>query len=118
MIKKYEEFVNKLQTATDKRTITWEKASVNDEYQAMIGNNSVSIKYQPAMDLFITGGKSKPNVSLQIHNKDGERIDDISAENDDLGYPALRKLYESARRACNKVEETIDEMLAVLEATS
>ena len=115
MIKKYEEFVSKLQTATDKRTIAWEKASGNDEYQAMIGKNSVSIKYYPAMDLFLTGGESNPYVSLQIQNMYGEKIDDVSAKNTDLDYSVLHKLYESARRSCNKVEEALDEMMKVLE---
>ena len=118
MIKKYVEFVNKLQTATDKRTIAWEKASGNDEYQAVIGGSSVSIKYHEALDFGIGISESKTYVSLLLWNSKGEKIDEVRAETNDIDYSVLHKLYESARRACNKVEETLDEMLAVLEVAS
>ncbi len=115
MIKKYEEFVSKLQTATDKRTIAWEKASGNDEYQAMIGNNSVSIKYHPAADFPVLNSDTENYVSLILRNSNGDKIDEVRIDAKDFDYHALHVLYESARRACNKVEETLDEILSVLE---
>ena len=42
MIEKYKRLVQKLQEATDNRKLAWEKTSRENEYQAVVGDNSVS----------------------------------------------------------------------------
>lgn len=114
MIKKYEEFVQKLQASTDERKISWEKASGQNEYQAAIGNNSVSLKYHSASDFPIVGEDGKEYVSLLVWNSKGDNIDEVRVYSGMYDYGNLHKLYESARRASQKVEETLDEMMAQL----
>ncbi len=115
MIRKYQDFVEKLQSSTNERKITWEKASGQNEYQVAIGANSVSIKYHPASDFPIAGDDNIEYVSLLIWNSQGENIDEVRANAGSFDYSSLHGLYESARRASMKVEETLDEMLASLE---
>ena len=114
MIKKYQEFVYKLQSSTDNRKILWEKTSGQNEYQAAIGNNSVSIKYHPASDFPIAGDDTVEYVSLFLRNNRGDVIDELRVTTEQFDYATLHGLYESARRACMKVEETLDEMMAEL----
>ena len=115
MIKKYEEFVKKLQASTSERKISWEKTSGQNEYQAVIGKNSVSVKYHPATDFPIMSEDGKDYVSLLIWNSKGENIDEIKVPSSSFDYSTLYNLYEKARRACMKVEETLDEMMADLD---
>ena len=115
MIRKYEEFVKKLQTSTDARKITWEETSGGNEYQAAIGNNSVSLKYQSPQDFAITKDDKEGYVSLFLRNSKGDIIDDVKATAGSLDYSKLYNLYGSARRASLKVEETLDEMMKCLE---
>ena len=42
-------------------------------------------------------------------------IDEIRADTLNIDFSALHTLYDSARRASMKVEETIDELLSQLE---
>lgn len=41
MIEKYKRLVQKLQEATDNSKLAWEKTSRENEYQAVVGDNSV-----------------------------------------------------------------------------
>ena len=111
MITKYLVLVDKLQTSTRERKITWEKGRLYNEYKAAIGNNSVSIEY----DSSIKGEGTRGSVSLMIWNSKGENIDVIREYVNSSDYFVLFNLYESARRACLKVEDTMDEMIAELE---
>ena len=115
MIKKYQELVEKLNNSTVGRKITWEKASGQNEYQAMIGNNSVSMKYHPALDFTVLGNENKEYVSLLLWNSKGDNIDEVRAERGQYDFQPLYQLFESARRASMKVDETLDEMMASLE---
>lgn len=110
MITKYLVLINKLQTSTRERKIIWEKGRLYNEYKAAIGNNSVSIEYNPAIKEEDTNG----SVSLMIWNSKGEIIDKIRAYSNYDVFDNLYRLYESARRSCLKVEETVDEMIAEL----
>lgn len=49
-----------------------------------------------------------------IWNSKGEIIDKIRAYSNYDVFDNLYRLYESARRSCLKVEETVDEMIAEL----
>ena len=54
-------------------------------------------------------------VSLLLWNNVGVNIDEIRADTLNIDFSALHTLYESARRASMKVEETIDELLSQIE---
>lgn len=114
MIKKYDELVSKLQSATIARKISWGKTSGHNEYQTAIGTNSVSIRFHPAIDFGVVPDDTRTYVTMLIYNDKGENIDVITAEKGDYDYGSLFELYECVRRASLKVDETLDEMLAVL----
>jgi hypothetical protein len=97
-----------LESATEVKEITWEKVKDMEWYRAAIGNNAVTIKKCYGKDGSQTG------VSLLLYNSKGEEIDEIWTESDYVEFCSLHHLYECARRACLRVEETLDEMLAVL----
>lgn len=111
MITKYLVLIDKLQTSTRERKIIWEKGRLYNEYKAAIGNNSVSIEYDPS----IKGEGTRGSVSLMIWNSKGENIDEIREYVSSYLFDALYNLYHSARRACLKVEDTLDEMISELE---
>ena len=111
MITKYLVLIDKLQTSTRERKIIWEKGRLYNEYKAAIGNNSVSIEY----DSSIKGEGTRGSVSLMIWNSKGENIDEIREHVSSYLFDALYNLYHSARRACLKVEDTLDEMISELE---
>lgn len=111
MITKYLVLIDKLQTSTRERKIIWGKGRLYNEYKAAIGNNSVSIEYNPAIKEEDTNG----SVSLMIWNSKGENIDEIREYVSSYLFDALYNLYHSARRACLKVEDTLDEMISELE---
>ena len=104
-----------LSRRSQKGKISWEKTSGQNEYQAVIGKNSVSVKYHPATDFPIMSEDGKDYVSLLIWNSEGENIDELKADSSSFDYSTLYNLYENARRACMKVEETLDEMMADLD---
>ena len=54
-------------------------------------------------------------VSLLLWNNVGVNIDEIRADTLNIDFSTLHTLYESARRASMKVEETIDELLSQIE---
>lgn len=113
MIPKYRQLVEKLQKATEDRTISWESTSGSNEYQTMIGENSISIKYHEKLE-FIVDPTETTHVSLLLWNKKGQNIDEVKEDKGNLDFKQLYNLYESARRAYSKVDETLDEVLAHL----
>ena len=106
--KKYDELLRRLESATEGKEITWEKVRDLEWYRAAIGNNAVVIKKRFGKDGVKTG------VSLLLYNDKGEEIDEIWTGSDYVEFCCLHHLYECARRACLRVEETLDEMLAEL----
>ena len=106
--KKYNELLQYLDSATEGKKIKWEKVKDLKWYRAAIGNNAVVINKRYSKDGVNTG------VSLLLYNDKGEEIDEIYTDSNYVEFCSLNQLYESARRACLKVEETLDEMLAVL----
>ena len=108
--KKYNELLQYLETATEEKEITWENVKDKEGYRVTIGNNAVVIKKRYGKDGVETG------VSLLLYNDKGEKIDTIYTGSSYVGFCSLYHLYECARRACLKVEETLDEILAVLKA--
>ena len=106
--KKYDELLRHLESATEGKEITWEKVRNQNGYRAEIGNNAVAIKKRFRKD------GSQAGVSLLLYNDKGEEIDEIYTDSNYVEFCSLNQLYESARRASLRVEDTLDEMLAVL----
>ncbi len=120
MIKeKYDALISKLINATEKGGVVWEKTSSSNEFQAKLGDNAVSIShYDPdSFEAFIISSprKSIPSYSLNIINSDGNIIDGDTKEKDEDGYDRLKTLFEEARRKYFRVDETIDDILGVLQ---
>lgn len=111
MIKIYKDLVNKLQAATEERKIEWERTSGKNEFQVAIGKYSVSVRYQPAMTMFLIGGEVGESVSLLLWNDKGDKIDEVTERLGDNDYPVLFQLYENVRRSIMKVKETLEEIL-------
>lgn len=105
---KYSELLRCLESTTEGKEMTWEKVRNLEGYRAAIGNNTVAI-----MKRFGKDG-SQIGVSLLLYNGKGEEIDEIWTGLNYVEFCSLHHLYECARRACLKVEDTLDEMLAVL----
>jgi hypothetical protein len=110
---KYQRLVDKLQASTKERKITWVEGSAKNEYKAVIGKNSVSIKYNPLTKESIIEEEAKGYVTMAIWNSKGVMID-VMKEGVDYYAFSLYSLYNSARRAYLKVEETVDEMISEL----
>ena len=106
--KKYNELLQYLESATEGKSITWEKVRDKEGYRAAIGNNAVVVRKRYGKD------GVKMGVSLLLYNDKGEEIDEIWTGSNYVEFCSLNPLYECARRACLRVEETLDEMLAVL----
>lgn len=106
--KKYDELLQHLESATEGKKIAWEIAKGQEGYRVAIGNNAVAIKKRFGKDGSQTG------VSLLLYNDKGEEIDEIWTGSNYVEFCSLYQLYESARRACLRVDETLDEILAVL----
>lgn len=113
MIPKYQQLVEKLQKATENRTISWERTSSPNEYQTIIGDNSISIRYHEKLG-FIINPSETTYVALLLWNKQGQNIDEVKEDKGDFDFKLLYNLYESARRASCNVDETLDEMLSQL----
>ena len=106
--KKYNELLQYLESATEEKNITWEKVKDREWYRVAIGNNAVVVRKRYGKDGVNTG------VSLLLYNNKDEEIDEIYTDSNYVEFCSLNQLYESARRASLRVEDTLDEMLAVL----
>lgn len=106
--KKYNELLQYLESATEEKNVTWEKVKDQEWYRAAIGNNAVVVRKRYGKD------GEKTGVSLLLYNNKDEEIDEIYTDSNYVEFCSLNQLYESARRASLRVEDTLDEMLAVL----
>lgn len=98
--------------ATEKRRITWETTKGSNEYKTAVGENSISVRSCETSGL-PDNTKGSTYYSLFLWNKDGENID-MYDELQYYSYYSLKNLYEAARRANLKVEETLEEVLSEL----
>lgn len=74
----------------------------------MFGKDTVVVRKRYGKDGVNTG------VSLLLYNNKDEEIDEIYTDSNYVEFCSLNQLYESTRRASLRVEDTLDEMLAVL----
>lgn len=109
MLRKYENLVEQLRSATMNNNLPWLKTSRPNEYEAAIGDNSVSLKYHPkgsGME------NSEEFVSLILWDRFGDKADELKLVNSSSDYLSLYSLYESVRASSTRSEITLDEILA------
>lgn len=106
MLDKYKHLVAQLQNATSRKILPWNRTSREDEYEAAIGDNSVSIKHHHK------NGNDEEYFSLFIWNKNGDIVDELRATSPSDDYFALSSLHQSATSAALRAEFTLDEILS------
>lgn len=108
MLKKYENLVAQLSSATMNNNLPWLKTSRPNEYEAAIGDNSVSLKYHPKG----SGDQdSEEYVSLILWDKFGDKADELRLAGSSSDFISLYSLYERVRASNNRSEMTLDEIL-------
>lgn len=109
MLDKYTRLVAKLLNATSQKTLPWNKTSRENEFEAAVGDNSVSIKRH-----YKVGNPSgdKDYISLFIWNRFGDIVDELRAFSPSEDFNSLVSLFEAARLAAIRAENTLDEILA------
>lgn len=108
MLKKYESFVGKIKDATSKQILPWNKTSRENEYEAVIGNNSVSIQYHQNEG----NGQEGEYVSFLLWDRFGDIVSEQRGYSPSEDYITLYSLYMAAKEACDRAEETLDELMA------
>lgn len=108
MLHKYERLVVQLQNATVNKSLPWCRTSRANEFEAAIGDNSVSIMYHPKGS---GGQNSEEYVSLFLWNRFGEVVDELRVVNSNNDYISLYSLFENVRSSSVRAEGTLDEIL-------
>ena len=108
MLKKYESIVEKLKDATSKQILPWNKTNRENEYEAVIGDNSVSISHH------YNKGKEQNGeyVSLILWDRFGEVVSELRAIPSGFDYIDLYDLFLAAKGASDRAEDTLDELIA------
>lgn len=106
MLDKYKRLVAQLQNATSRKILPWNRTSREDEYEAAIGDNSVSIKHHHK------NGIEADYISLFIWNKNGDIVDELRATEPSDDYSVLLLLHQTAISAALRAEFTLDEILS------
>lgn len=109
MLDKYKRLVAQLQNATSRKILPWNRTSRDDEYEAAIGDNSVSVKYHHK-DSTIQGDQDY--ISLFIWNRNGDIVDELRATSPGDDYFTLSSLHHAATSASTRAEFTLDEILS------
>lgn len=108
MLKKYENLVAQLSSATMNNNLPWLKTSRPNEYEAAIGDNSVSLKYHPKGS---DEQDSEEYLSLILWDKFGDKVDELKLPDSNSDFISLYSLYEHVRSSNNRSEMTLDEIL-------
>lgn len=109
MLDKYKTLVAKLLNATSQKILPWNKTSRENEYEAAVGDNSVSIKRH-----YKVGNipDDKEYISLFVWNRFGDIVDELRAYSSSEDFNNLAPLFEVAEHAAIRAEDTLDEILA------
>lgn len=108
MLKKYEDLVKQLISATKNSNLPWLKTSRSNEYEAAIGDNSVSLRYHPKER---EEKDSEEYLSLILWDRFGDKADELKLASSSSDFITLYSLYERVRSSNNRSEMTLDEML-------
>ena len=108
MLNKYERLVSQLRDATLNKTLPWCRTSRSNEFEAAIGDNSVSIMLHPKDR---DDQDDKEYVSLFLWNRFGEVVDELRGISSSNDYMSLISLFESVKSSSARSEETLDELL-------
>lgn len=108
MLGKYENLVAQLSSATMNNNLPWLKTSRLNEYEAAIGDNSVSLRYYPKEN---DKQDSEEYVSLILWDRFGDKADELKLAGSNSDFITLYSLYERVRSSNNRSEMTLDEIL-------
>lgn len=108
MLKKYENLVAQLSSATMNNNLPWLKTSRPNEYEAAIGDNSVSLKFHPKGN---DEQDSEEYVSLILWDRFGDKADELRLVGTSSDFISLYSLYERVKSSNNRSEMTLDEIL-------
>ncbi|MCS2337932.1 hypothetical protein [Bacteroides sp. BFG-606] len=103
--KNYQALIDKLILGTNMKKISWKRTSRPSEYQALIGSGAITV------DNWTEDFNGLQYVDLVIWNDEGERIDRLQATEDEEDYASIMEIYECARRAYLKIDETINDIM-------
>jgi hypothetical protein len=92
---------------TEAGQIQWEKTPDINTFQTSFPSYSILIQ------------ESRDTIIFKICNEEGQVIEQLSeGQASNAGFPNLRDLYVTARRAAMGVEEALDEILKALDRRS
>jgi hypothetical protein len=109
MLDKYKNLVTKLLNATSQKALPWNKTSRENEYEAAVGDNSVSIKRHFKVDNI---PDDKEFISLFVWNRFGDVVDEVRAYSYSEDFINLASLFDAAESAAIRAEDILDEILA------
>jgi hypothetical protein len=109
---KEEQFYLEVLNKTMVGRIRWEKTAEEQTYIASMGGKfTLSITESPFTNLY--GVEAVENI-LTLTDSDGRVLTRVSTRDSNVEKPALRELYEAARRQALKVDEKLDLVLEQL----
>lgn len=108
---KYELLIKKLISGTEKKLISWEQTSLQQEYKAKIGLGSIVISLSEWHD--INGDMVSAEFKFCILNDEGILSDEIvlNSYSPIENWNLLNQLYVIAKDSCLKTSDTIQSML-------
>lgn len=110
----YELLINKLIEGTNLKKVVWNKTSNPKEYQTVIGSGIITVSCNSSKPDLLVRYKSG-DVCLTIWNDNGDIIDQLKYSITDPGFAQLKNLYDCARRAYLKIDDTISDILRHLD---
>lgn len=110
---KYNDLIDKLLNATSVGIQKWDKTSLGNEFQTMVGNMSVLI-VGPRRSLGFNVNLDMESMSIALVNESGVEIDRQRVESTDSSYKNFLELFEKARLNYYKVDDVLDKMISEL----
>lgn len=104
----YRPMVDKLKERTALRTISWKPTSDSAKFSVEIGLNTITI------DLYTPYAEPSEMIAFEILDTFGERIDGFYIPEHDDDYSTLNDLYSIARRNALKIDQTISNIMNIL----
>lgn len=104
----YRPMVDKLIHLTQNKQLNWETTSDANKFLITLGLNSVVVEQ------FASYPDDVSVVAIELLNGLGEKIDGIYISEPDDDYNRMFELYGMARRNALKIEQTISDIMNVL----
>lgn len=106
---KFKLLIEKLISKTNKREIIWSKTHRDDEYMLKVGKSTILI------DCWIDDNLQSI-VELAIYNNNGDKIDGIVINEQQVDYLFLLELHTIAKQAYYNVDETFKSIFEALDS--